>query len=197
MATYGIYLYEQVAELDFVGPLQVFAASNAMLEIPGKVLTIAASTAPLTGFAGLRVTPDVAYADAPDLDVLLVPGTGDTGSALADAAALAWIRERQPGLAWLAGVCTGTVILQKAGVLKGRRVTSHWAYLDELGQDPDLTVLPEMRYVRDGNIVTSQGVSAGIDMALWLVGQIHSPDHARAVRRLLQYDPTPPYTAEV
>ena len=87
--------------------------------------------------------------------------------------------------------------LVKAGLLKGRRATTHWQLMDALENDPEITALPDARYVRDGKIVTSQGVSAGMDMALWLVGQIHDPDHARLVRKILQYDPAPPYTAEV
>jgi transcriptional regulator GlxA family with amidase domain len=198
MTTYGIFLYDLVAELDFVGPLQVFAASNQIRGGTPGVVTIAAGRDPLRGFGGLTIVPDATFADAPDVDVLLVPGTGDVEApALHDPAALAFLAERAGRVAWLAAVCTGTVILQRAGVLRGRKVTSHWMYVEDLAKDPELTVLPDMRYVRDGNVLTSQGISAGIDMALWLVGRLHDPDHARQVRRMLQYDPAPPYAAEV
>lgn len=142
--------------------------------------------------------PDHTFADAPSLDVLVLPGTAEVARhALSDPGLLDWVRAQAVTVRWLTAVCTGTLILHAAGLLRGRKATTHWAYVEELARDPQVTLLPDMRYVRDGNIVTSQGVSAGIDMALWLVGQIHGPDHARAVRRLIQYDPAPPYTAEV
>lgn len=195
--TYGIFIYEQVAELDFVGPLQVFAASNDLAGT-GRVVTIARDTAPLRGVGGLRMLPDYSFDDAPDLDVLLVPGTADVQEyALGDVRAVDWIREQYDAVEYLTAVCTGGLILQKAGLLKGRKATTHHRLMEALVNDPEVTELPEMRYVRDGKIVTSQGISAGIDMALWLVGQIHTPDHARIVRKVLQYDPAPPYTAEV
>ncbi|WMW64907.1 DJ-1/PfpI family protein [Nitratidesulfovibrio liaohensis] len=197
MTTYGLYIYEQVAEQDFVGPQQVFAASRHIAGGNDTIVTIAARPEPLRGSSGLHMIPDHTFADAPSLDVLVLPGTADvTRHALSDPGLLDWVRAQAATARWVTAVCTGTLILHAAGLLRGRRATT-WAYAEELGRDPQLTLLPDMRYVRDGNIVTSQGVSAGIDMALWLVGQMHDPDHARAVRRLIQYDPAPPYTAEV
>ena len=195
--TYGILLYEQVAELDFVGPLQVFAASNAQLG-GGRVVTIAQNTAPLHGIGGLRMIPDYSFDDAPELDVLLLPGTAEVDEyALGNERAIDWVREQYDRVRYMTAVCTGGLILQKAGLLKGRRATTHWMLTEALIKDPTIVEMPEMRYVRDGKIVTSQGVSAGIDMALWLVGEIHNPDHARMVRKILQYDPAPPYAAAV
>ena len=195
--TYGIYIYEQVAELDFVGPQQVFAASN-QLQGKGRVVTIARDTTPLRGVGGLQIIPDYGFDDAPDLDVLLLPGTAEVKEhALGSGRAIDWVRSQYDQVEYMTAVCTGGLILQAAGLLKGRKATTHWMLMDALAEDPEVTELPEMRYVRDGKIVTSQGVSAGIDMALWLVGEIHTPDHARMVRKILQYDPAPPYTAEV
>lgn len=195
--TYGIYIYEQVAELDFVAPQQVFAASNSQLE-GGRVVTIASKVEPLRGVGGLQMIPDYSIDDAPDLDVLLVPGTAEVNKyALGNDKAIEWVREQYGKVTYMTAVCTGCLILQKAGLLKGRKATTHWMLMDALINDPEVTEMPEMRYVRDGKIVTSQGVSAGFDMALWLVGQIHTPDHARMVRKILQYDPAPPYSAEV
>jgi transcriptional regulator GlxA family with amidase domain len=195
--TYGIFIYEQVAELDFVGPLQVFAASNQLLK-GGRVVTIAQNTEPLSGVGGLRMIPDYSISDAPKLDVLLLPGTAEVDKyALGNERAIDWVQEQYDNVKYLTAVCTGGLIMQKAGLLKGRKATTHWMLIDALKNDPEVTELPEMRYIRDGKIVTSQGVSAGIDMALWLVGEIHTPDHARMVKKILQYDPAPPYTAEV
>jgi transcriptional regulator GlxA family with amidase domain len=194
---YGIFIYEQVAELDFVGPLQVFAASNHLLK-GGRVVTIAQNTEPLSGVGGLRMIPDYSISDAPKLDVLLMPGTAEVSEyALGNDRAIDWVQEQYNKVSYMTAVCTGGLILQKAGLLKGRKATTHWMLMDALKNDPEVTELPDMRYVRDGKIVTSQGVSAGIDMALWLVGEIHTPDHARLVRKIIQYDPAPPYTAEV
>ena len=195
--TYGIYIYEQVAELDFVAPLQVFAASNQFAG-GGRVVTVSGTNQPLCGLGGLRITPDYSLEDAPPLDVLLLPGTAEvSGYAWRDPNILDWVRQQYAKVQYLTAVCTGGLILQKAGLLKGRRATTHWQLMEAFENDPEITAMPEARYVRDGKIITSQGVSAGMDMALWLVGQIHDPDHARMVRKILQYDPAPPYTAEV
>ncbi len=195
--TYGIYIYEQVAELDFVGPQQVFAASNHLVG-GGRVVTVGLGTEPLRGIGGLNMVPDYSLEDTPELDVLLLPGTGEVEKyALSSKRAIDWVKGQYERVEYMTAVCTGGLILQKAGLLKGRRATTHWQLMDYLSNDPEITELPDMRYVRDGKVVTSQGVSAGIDMALWLVGQIHSPEHSRMVRKILQYDPAPPYTAEV
>jgi transcriptional regulator GlxA family with amidase domain len=94
-------------------------------------------------------------------------------------------------------VCTGAFVLHGAGFLKGKRATTHWSVLDMLRETGDVTVLEKTRYVRDGNVVTAAGVSAGIDMALWLVGQLHGAPFARGVQHFIEYDPAPPYAAEV
>ncbi|MEZ7197708.1 DJ-1/PfpI family protein [Pseudodesulfovibrio karagichevae] len=194
---YGIFIYEQVAELDCVGPLQIFALSNQLLE-SGRVVTVAQETKPLRGAGGLRMIPDYSFEDAPKLDVLLLPGAAEINEhALGNDRAIDWVRDQYDKVDWMTGVCTGSLILQKAGLLKGRKATTHWMLMEALANDPGIRELPDMRYVRDGKVVTSQGISAGIDMALWLVGEIHTPDHARTVRKILQYAPAPPYEAEV
>ncbi len=193
---YGIFIYNQVAALDFVGPSDTFAISNQLVG-GGSVITIASNTSPITCSSGMRVTPDYSFADVPELDVLLIPGTEGVDALLEMNDAVEWVRSRASEVKYLTSVCTGALLLQKAGLLANRKATTHWMLTEALASDPSIELLAEMRYVRDGNIVTSQGVSAGIDMALWLVGQLHSPDHARQVRKILQYDPAPPYGAEV
>jgi transcriptional regulator GlxA family with amidase domain len=94
-------------------------------------------------------------------------------------------------------VCTGTLLLHEAGLAKGRRVTTHWGFVETLRQRGDVEVLEKVRFVRDGRLVTAAGVSAGIDMALWVVGQLYGVPHARQTQRFMEYDPAPPYTAEV
>ncbi len=193
---YGIFIYNQVAALDFVGPSDTFAISNQLAE-GGSVVTIASDTSPITCLSGMRVTPDFSFANAPEVDVLLIPGTEGVDALLEMDDAIEWVKSRASQVKYLTSVCTGALLLQKAGLLANRKATTHWMLTEALAADPDVEVLADMRYVRDGNIVTSQGVSAGIDMALWLVGQLHSPDHARQVRKILQYDPAPPYVADV
>lgn len=194
--TYGIFIYNKVAALDFVGPSEVFSVSNYLLDA-GRVVTIAATEAPITCASGMQVIPDYTLANAPRLDVVLVPGTEATDDLLSIGEAVDWLKQRADQVRYMTSVCTGALMLQKAGLLENRKATTHWALVDALAQDPKIELLADMRYVRDGNIVTSQGISAGIDMALWVVGQLHSPAHAREVRKILQYDPAPPYTAEV
>ena len=101
------------------------------------------------------------------------------------------------GCEWTTSVCTGSLLLVAAGPAKGKRVTSHWSFIDAMKKRGDSEVLEAVRYVRDGNVVTSAGVSAGIDMALWLTGQMYEPAFARQVQRYMEYDQAPPYTAEV
>jgi transcriptional regulator GlxA family with amidase domain len=194
--TYGIYLYQGVASLDFVGPYEAFDLSRHVLNA-GQVVTIAETDEPITCANGMQVIPQFTFDDHPTLDILLVPGANELQAALSSSRAIDWVQTVAAQVQYVTAVCTGSLILQKAGLLQDKKATTHWMLIDELSKDESVEVLPEMRYVRDGNIVTSQGVSAGIDMALWLLGQLHNPDHSRQVRKLLQYEPAPPYLAEV
>jgi transcriptional regulator GlxA family with amidase domain len=188
-------VYDNVAALDFIGPADVFIASNYILK-KGRVVTISEKNGSIKCIGGLEVVPETTIQTSPSLDVLVIPGTEE--SMLPKSRALLdWIGMQAKKVSYIAAVCSGSLILQRAGLLSNRKATTHWLNVETLQKDKTIEVLPEMRYVRDGNIITTQGVSAGIDMALWLVGQIHSPNHAREVRRFLQYDPAPPYTAEV
>ena len=110
---------------------------------------------------------------------------------------LEWLAKTAARCRWVTSVCTGSLLLHAAGPARGKRVTTHWGFIEGLRKRGDVTVLDDVRYVRNGNLVTAAGVSAGIDMALWLVGQLHDPETARKVQRYIQYAPAPPYTAEV
>jgi transcriptional regulator GlxA family with amidase domain len=143
------------------------------------------------------VVPDFDFANAPPLDVLLVPGGQGTRREVSNPVVIDWIRAAGARCEWVTSVCTGALLLHEAGFAKGRRVTTHWAFVETLRQRGDVTVLAGPRWVRDGNLVTAAGVSAGIDMALWLVGQIYGVDVARKVQKGIEYDPAPPYAAEV
>jgi len=189
--TIGIVLFDDAEELDFAGPWEVFT-SAAMLKGGGRVVTIAESDRPVRCAKGMRVLPDHTFANAPALDVLLVPGGIGTRTEQENPAMLEYLRRAAAGAQWVTSVCTGSALLAAAGLAKGRRITSHWSYLDTLRLRDDVTVVEKRRYVRDGNVVTAAGVSAGIDMALHLVDRLVGTERAREVRRYIQYDPAPP-----
>jgi transcriptional regulator GlxA family with amidase domain len=194
--TTGILLFDEVEELDFAGPWEVFGAS-AMLQGSGQVVSIAEHKDAVKCANHLRVLPDHSFSDAPALDVLLVPGGLGTRREVENPAMLAFLRQAAAPCKWITSVCTGSLLLHGAGIARNKRVTTHWSFIDSLRARGDVEVLDGPRYVRDGNLVTSAGVSAGVDMALWIVGQLHGPDHARNVQRYMQYDPAPPYAADV
>ena len=192
--TTGILLFDEAEELDFVGPLEVFGMA---CQEGDRVVTIAENAEPVRANLGLRVVPDHTIADAPPLDVLVVPGGFGTRREAENTVLLDWIKQTAAGCTWVTSVCTGSMLLEAAGVIHGRKVTTHWAMVDTFRAKDTVTVLDSRRYVRDGNVVTAAGVSAGIDMSLWVVGQLYGVDHARGVQRFMEYDPAPPYAAEV
>jgi transcriptional regulator GlxA family with amidase domain len=192
----GILLYEGMEELDFVGPLEVFGMACHGRD-DARVFTVAETRAPVRAFNGLTVLPDHCFDDAPELDVVLVPGGLGSRKQVENPKLVRWLRDASQGCRWVTSVCTGTLLLHEAGPARGKRVTTHWGFLEPLRQRGEIEVLDGPRYVRDGNLVTSAGVSAGIDMALWLVGQLFGVERARAVQRMMQYDPAPPYAADV
>ena len=199
MAAIGILIFEDVEELDFVGPWEVFTAAAHLTPEAGRdqVCLIAEALAPVRCAKGMRVLPDVCLADAPALDVLVVPGGLGTRRAAKDPALLAWLAARAASCQWVTSVCTGALLLVASGVARGRRVTTHHSFVETLRARGDATVLEGVRFVRDGNVVTAAGVSAGIDMALWIVGQRQDPAFARSVQRYIEYHPAPPYSAEL
>jgi transcriptional regulator GlxA family with amidase domain len=194
--TTGILLFDDAEELDFAGPWEVFT-NAARKELGDRVVTIAPKPGPVRCAKGLRVLPDHGFEDAPGLDVLLVPGGQGTRREVDNPVVIDWLRKTAPRCRFVTSVCTGSLLLHGAGLVEGRRITTHWAFLETLRGRGGATVLEGVRYVRDGNLVTAAGVSAGIDMALWLVGQLYDVTHARNVQRVMQYDPAPPYAADV
>lgn len=161
-----------------------------------RVVLIAPGPGPVRCAKGMRVLPDYRTDDHPPLDVLLIPGGQGTRREVGNPSLIGWIGQVSASVSWVTSVCTGALLLHEAGPARGRRVATHHAFEDTLAARDAVTVVRDARYVVDGNLITSQGVSAGIDMALWLVGRIHGRDHARAVRRYIQYEPAPPYLAD-
>ena len=190
----GILLFDEVEELDAVGPYEVLAAwTHAFPDDGWSVTTMSASGAAVRGAKGLTILPHAAVADAPALDVLVYPGGWGTRALLNDAAHLEWVRAMRREVGLIASVCTGSLVLAAAGLLSGRPATTHRASLDALqALDATIDVRGDVRFVDDGDVITSAGVSAGIDMALHLVARLASSATAAAVRRSIQYDPDPP-----
>jgi len=203
MKNIGILIFDDVEELDFVGPWEVFQMVNEVARYRGDPeplnnRLISRDGGDITAVKGMRVGTHASMTDIDALDVVLIPGGQGSRVVIEDAAIMEWISNIAPACEWVTSVCTGAFVLAKAGLLDGRRAATHWAAFDEferLGLKG--TLVPDVRYVRDGNVVTSAGVSAGIDMSLWLVGQWFDPQMARDVARAMQYDPVPPYAADV
>jgi transcriptional regulator GlxA family with amidase domain len=142
---------------------------------------------------GLVLQAHHSYADAPPLEVLVYPGGQGTRPQLRDEAQLDWVRRQRQDVPLMTSVCTGSLVYAAAGLLANRPATTHWGSLEHLAElDPTIDVRGEERFVDDGDVVTSAGVSAGIDMALHLVMRLAGVERARQVRRAIQYDPAPP-----
>jgi transcriptional regulator GlxA family with amidase domain len=203
MPTIGILIFDGAEELDFVGPYEVFTMTNEVFrrareEPPHDIMLIAEREAPVVCAKGMRVVPHTTTNKVTKLDVLLIPGGQGTRREANNEDLLGWIANIAADAQWITSVCTGALLLAAAGLARGRRVTTHWGFVEQLRARGDTgEVLEHVRYVRDGNLVTAAGVSAGIDMALWLVGELHRAALARKVQRAMEYDPAPPYAAEV
>ncbi|HWA67381.1 MAG TPA: DJ-1/PfpI family protein [Mycobacteriales bacterium] len=190
----GIVLFDGVEELDAVGPWEVFAAwSHYFPADEVAVSCLAPNGGTVAAAKGMTLTAHHSFADAPAYDVLLYPGGQGTRPMMKDEPHLAWVQEQRRAVPLMTSVCTGALVYAAAGLLRNRPATTHWGSLDLLHEtDPTITVRPDDRYVDDGDVVTSSGVSAGIDMALHLVRRFAGEERAREVRRVIQYDPAPP-----
>lgn len=178
----GIVLFDDVQIIDFTGPYEVFGTAGF------GVTTVSQDGKPITTAMGLKVTPDISFADAPAFDVLLVPG-GDVGKAKTDAALLEFIRSRSATAKNVLSVCTGAEILANTGLLDGQRATTFLGALDRLAAEhPEIEVVDDQRWVDNGKLITSAGLSSGIDAALHVVSRLRGEDTARSVALHLEYD---------
>jgi transcriptional regulator GlxA family with amidase domain len=189
----AIVLFPDVEELDFAGPYEVFGMAAKHVYKDWRVFTVAGERS-VRGNCGLSVNVDYLFDEAPAAEIILVPGGIGTRAGMEDDALIAYIRRAGASAQYVTSVCTGAFLLHRAGFLKGRRATTYWAQRETLDKMGDVTVVAE-RWVHDGNVITAAGVSAGIDMALYLVGVLKGPEEARRLQKGIEYDPAPPYTA--
>ena len=192
----GILIFDEVELLDMAGPYEVFTTAarvhgrSATAGTPPlfQVFTLARERQPVRARAGLRLQPDFTLQDHPPLDCALVPG-GVVDAELGQAALMDWIASQARTAGLLASVCTGAMLLAQAGVLDGREATTHWEDLEALRSlRPGLRVLEGRRWVDSGRIVSSAGISAGIDMSLHLVQRLHSRELALRTARQMEFD---------
>ncbi|MFJ9373088.1 GlxA family transcriptional regulator [Streptomyces sp. NPDC101455] len=184
MRTVLVVLFDDVQSLDVTGPVEVFAGAETQTPGTYRIRTASLEGAPVRTSSGLTVVPDSSLADAPAPHTLLVPG--GPGTRGPDPRVTAWLRAHGPRAERLVSVCTGAILLAEAGLLDGRRVTTHWAYCAQLARDhPAVEVDPDPIYVRDGPVSTSAGVTSGIDLALALVEEDLGRDTALTIARHL------------
>ena len=188
MTQIAIVLYPSFTALDFIGPYEVLR----MLP-DAEVRFLWHETGPVTADSGvLLIGATHTFDETPHPDVVLVPGGPGTSMAARDEKLLAWLRAVHPGAQWTTSVCSGSVVLAAAGLLDGKRATSHWSTLPVL-KTFGTTPVGDERVVHEGDVVTAAGVSAGIDLGFWLAGQLGGDDRAKAIQLGIEYDPQPPY----
>jgi cyclohexyl-isocyanide hydratase len=184
----GLLLFPRLTQLDLTGPFEVFANT------PGATVHLLWKTKdPIQAITGMRIVPDTTLAECPQLDVICVPGGSGVAAVMEDPEVLDFLRRQAAGARYVTSVCTGALVLGAAGLLRGKRATTHWASHDFLAT---LGAIPTHgRVVRDGNVFTGGGVTAGIDFALTLVAEMCGPDVAQAIQLQIEYAPEPPFDA--
>ncbi|MCC8396123.1 DJ-1/PfpI family protein [Paraburkholderia sp. MMS20-SJTR3] len=184
----GFLVFPQVQQLDLTGPHDVLAS------VPGATTYLIGKTLePVVSTNGLVLTPNVTYESCPALDVICVPGGSGVTALLQDAQTVDFVRRQAAGARYVTSVCTGALLLGAAGLLRGRRATTHWAFhalLEPLGAIPT-----QARVVRDGNLITGGGVTAGIDFGLTVAAELAGQQEAQAIQLELEYAPAPPFAA--
>jgi cyclohexyl-isocyanide hydratase len=186
MRRIGMLIFPRMTQLDMTGPYEVLA------RLPDTAVElIARSRDPVTTDRGLQIVPTTSYADCPPLDVIMVPGGPGQQDLMEDEEALGFLRKQAGDAEFVTSVCTGSLVLAAAGLLKGKRATSHWAAIENLAL---LGAIPvREKIVIDGNIITGAGVTSGIDFALHLAAILAGEQTAREIQLQIEYDPQPPF----
>jgi transcriptional regulator GlxA family with amidase domain len=190
----GILIFPDVEVLDFCGPFEVFSVTRLNEELrreeqsPFEVLLVAERAGTVTTTGGMKVTPDHTIDTCPPLDILVVPGGWGTRTEAKNTRLLDWIKTRAQQVETLTSVCTGSMLLGEVGLLDGRHATTHWRSLQRMRESfPAVTVEEKQHVIEDGNVLTSAGISAGIDMALKVVARYHGEAVARNTARNMEY----------
>lgn len=190
----GIVVYEEVEVLDFCGPFEVFSVTRLNEEkrreepSPFRAFLVAESMSPVVATGGMKVVPDYDLDSCPKLDILLVPGGWGFRHQMNNDRLLKWIADRSRQVETLTSVCTGAFLLGKAGLLDGKRATTHWRWLDSMQEMfPRATVEKRLHFVEEGAFFSSAGISAGIDMTLRLVARYYGEAIAKATARHMEY----------
>ncbi len=184
-------LFPNFGELDFAGPYEVLGVAAQRVDKEWQVFTVAEERT-VRGRIGLTIQVDYLFKDAPQADMILVPGGLGAREGMENRTLIDYIRRAGKAAQFVTSVCTGALLLHKAGFLAGKRAATYRASREQLQRLGDVTVV-EDRWAHDGNVITAGGVSAGIDMALYLIGVLKTPEVARTVQRYIEYDPAPPY----
>ena len=182
----GMLIFPRLTQLDMTGPYEVLA------RLPDTQVDLVAKTMdPVTTDRGMQIVPTVTYETCPPLDIVMVPGGPGQQDLMEDEAALSFLRKQAAGAKYVTSVCTGSLVLAAAGLLKGKRATCHWAAIEHLAL---LGAVPtKERVVVDGNVVTGAGVASGIDFALTLASILEGEAVAREIQLQIEYDPDPPF----
>tara|TARA_R110002072_G_scaffold106588_3_gene232724 strand:- start:1138 stop:1755 length:618 start_codon:yes stop_codon:yes gene_type:complete len=183
----ALFIFDKMTPLDAVGPLEVIG------RVPGADVKIVGKTAGPVRAGHIGLTADYAMADVTSPDIVLIPGAADMSHITSDDDILDWVRAVDKTTTWTTSVCTGALVLGAAGLLKGKRATTHWSAIEQL--EGYGAIVTDERVVTDGKIMTGAGVSAGIDMALTLLAEVAGDDHAQFVQLMTEYDPQPPFDA--
>jgi transcriptional regulator GlxA family with amidase domain len=186
----AIFIFDEVEVLDFCGPFEVFAVTGARAEEkPFEVFTVAETAAPITARNGLSVNPTFTFADCPQADILIIPGGYGTRPLMQHQATLDWITAQAAHAELVMSVCTGALLLAKIGLLEGLRATTHWGALDLLRDvAPNTTIQPDTRFVDNGRVLLSAGISAGIDLSFHIVTRLLGRGVAQETARWMEYD---------
>lgn len=189
IASFGFLLFDRLEELDLVGPWEMITLWGKIADGPNQVFTVSEHGGFVTCDKGLRIGADYTFENCPKLDFLLVPGGMGTRTEVDNPKIIDFIRSQAQHCKIIASVCTGAFLLQAAGLLHNRQATTHWGSLERLKAFPDVTVV-EQRFVQDGPIWTSAGISAGTDMALALISEVSGPGFAGKVQLQAEYFPS-------
>ena len=175
-----------------MGPRETLGMMARLSGGEWSVVMVSQDGEPVRGFLGASIIADHSFADCPPLDVIVVPGGQGTRTEVDNPRMIEFVRAAGAGAEYVTSVCTGAFILHRAGFLSGRRATTHWGAIGQLRELGDVAVSDSERWVRDGNVITSAGISAGIDMSLYLVSLLKDAQTAVNVQKMMEYYPRPP-----